>query len=62
MPDLALAGFVSSQTPDGKGTHMATLVIASLVLVPLVLLVVDVARARSRQDETRQSYGARLDG
>jgi hypothetical protein len=41
---------------------MATLVIASLVLVPLVLLVVDVARARSRQDETRQSYGARLEG
>jgi hypothetical protein len=41
---------------------MATLVIALLVLVPLVLLVVDVARARTRHDETRQSYGARLNG
>jgi hypothetical protein len=41
---------------------MATLVIASIVLVPLILLVVDVARGRGRQDETRQSYGARLNG
>jgi len=41
---------------------MATLIIAFLVLVPLVLLVVDIARARARQDDTHQPHGARLNG
>jgi hypothetical protein len=45
-----------------KADHMATLLIATIVLVPLVLLVVDVVRGRGRHDETRQSYGARLNG
>jgi len=41
---------------------MATVVIASIVLIPLVLLIVDVARGRSRQDDPRDSYGARFHG
>ena len=40
---------------------MAIVIISLIVLVPLVLLVVDVARGR-RQDDTRKSYGASLHG
>ncbi|UGS36233.1 hypothetical protein [Capillimicrobium parvum] len=41
---------------------MAIVIVSLIVLVPLVLLVVDVARGRHRQDDPPESYGASLHG
>jgi hypothetical protein len=39
---------------------MATVIIAALVIVPIVLLVVDLFRGKDRRDGDHSSYGAQL--
>ncbi len=39
---------------------MATIIIAALVIVPMILLVVDLFRGKDRRDAARRSYGAQL--
>jgi hypothetical protein len=39
---------------------MATLIIAALVIVPIVLLVVDLFRGKDRRDAKHRSYGSQL--
>ena len=39
---------------------MATIIIAALVIVPMLLLVVDLFRGKGRRDAQRRSYGAQL--
>jgi hypothetical protein len=39
---------------------MATIIIAALVIVPIVLLVVDLFRGTDRRDAQHRSHGAQL--
>ena len=39
---------------------MATIIIAALVIVPIVLLVADLARGQGRRDTQHRSHGAQL--
>ncbi len=39
---------------------MATIIIAALVLVPIVLLIGDLFRGKDRRDASRSSYAAQL--
>jgi hypothetical protein len=39
---------------------MATIIIAALVVVPMLLLVVDLVRGKDRRDAQHRSHGAQL--
>jgi hypothetical protein len=41
---------------------MATILIASIVVVPIALLVADLFRGKNRQDDAHVSYGHQLNG
>jgi hypothetical protein len=41
---------------------MATILIASIVVVPIVLLIGDLFRGKNRQDDAHASYGQQLNG